>query len=252
MVQEKRYRIGKTMITCTSPCNAKRSIEIWAKSGVNGYVCIANVRSTSFSNKHEDYRQIMNNSLMTTPDGMPLVWMARLWGLKNVERTIGPELFVSMLEDTTSGLRHFLLGDTNETLSAIKGAFPNANIVGVLSPPFCEVDEFDYGSIATIVNESGADVVWVSLRSPKQDYFSSRLLPFLKKGICVNVGAAFRYSIGQVKDPPTLFKKLGLTGFFWRKIDAAKIWWYMCKFATLIIWGADILYSRSIRGESYK
>lgn len=184
---------------------------------------------------------------MTTPDGMPLVWMARLWGLKDVQRTVGPDLFVNMISDKESGLKHFLLGDTEETLDKLKLRFPDSHIVDTYSPPFCAVDEFDYPAIAARVNASKADVIWVSLRSPKQDYFAARLLPYLDKGVCVNVGAAFRFAVGRIKHPPKAIKKLGLTGIFWRKMNPKLLWWYIVHFIIMIGWCVDILFSRMLK-----
>lgn len=241
---ESRYRVGKTYISRTTPTKAKAKIEEWVRIGLKGYICIANVRSVTYSNQHEDYRKIMNSSLMTTPDGMPLVWMARLWGIKDVERTIGPDLFVKMLEDNESGIKHYLLGDTNETLDAIKKKFHNSEIVGTYSPPFCDVKDFDYSVIAKKVNECEADLVWIALRSPKQDYFAAKLIPYLDKCICINVGAAFRFSIGGINHPPSTFSKLGLTGLFWRKKNIKLLFWYIKSLLYICYWSIDIQLSR--------
>ncbi|MBR3855883.1 MAG: WecB/TagA/CpsF family glycosyltransferase [Bacteroidaceae bacterium] len=67
----------------------------------------------------------MHNALMCLPDGMPLVWMARLWGLKDVGRSAGPDLFTTMLQDEKSHIKHFLLGDTDETPKAISEKYKN-------------------------------------------------------------------------------------------------------------------------------
>ena len=131
-----------------------------------------------------------------------------------------------------------------------KYAKDNANIVGSYSPPFCELDEFDYTGIAKMINDSGANIVWLSLRAPKQDFFAVRLLPYLDKKICIGVGAAFRFSLGQIKHPPLIFKKLGLTGIFWRKMNLSKIGWYFHHFALLCKWGSNILISRMC-GKNY-
>ena len=216
-MDDKRYAIGKVNISQLTPSEAKRRVECAAKEGINSYVCIANMRSVVYGNKHSDYAAVLNNSFMTTPDGMPLVWCAHCWGLKNVQRTTGPDLFVTMLKDGDSGIRHFLLGDTDETLDAINKISEYKNIVGSYSPPFCEVHEFDYEGIAERINKSGANVVWVSLRAPKQDFFAKRLLPLLDGKIVIGIGAAFRFAIGKIRHPNAVFQKAGLTGFFWRK-----------------------------------
>lgn len=253
MKDTNKYRIGKVYISATNPNDAKEHITKAATEGINDYICVSNVRTVSLANKSAAYCEVMNKAFMCTPDGMPLVWLARLWGLKDVQRTVGPDLFMQMINDKESGLKHFLLGDTEETLNAMKKKFSDdntTNIVGTFSPPFCELDEYNFEDIAKCINESRANIVWVSLRAPKQDYLAVRLLPYLDKKICIGVGAAFRFSLGQIKHPPKIFKRLGLTGIFWRKMDLSKIGWYFHHFALLCKWGCEILYSRII-GKKY-
>lgn len=243
-----KYRIGKVYISRTTPEKTIANITQAVKEGRNEYVCVSNVRTVAYANKkgNKEYLELMNNAFMCTPDGMPLVWMARLWGLKDVQRTVGPDLFTAMLNDKKSNIKHYLLGDTEETLEKMmeKYATNGANIVGSYSPPFCELDGFDYPGIAKRINDSGADIVWLSLRAPKQDFFAVRLLPHLDKKICIGVGAAFRFSLGQIKHPPKIIKKLGLTGLFWRKVDFKMVTWLFTSSMKLCGWGTDIIFSR--------
>lgn len=250
-----KYRIGKVYISRTTPAKAIADITAAVKEGRNEYICVSNVRTVAYANKkaNKDYRDLMNSAFMCTPDGMPLVWMARLWGLKDVQRTVGPDLFTAMLNDKENGIKHFLLGDTEETLAQMQERYAadGANIVGSYSPPFCELDEFDYPSIAKQINDSGANIVWLSLRAPKQDFFAVRLLPYLDKKICIGVGAAFRFSLGQIKHPPKIFKNLGLTGLFWRKMNLSKIGWYIHHLILLCKWSCGILFSRICGKKHY-
>ena len=212
---------------------------------------MSDVRSIAYANKHSDYGEVINNSTFTFTDGMPLIWLARLWGIKENERTPGPVLFVDLISEKGSGLRHFLLGDTEETLAALKQKYKEANIVQTYSPPFCEVDEFDYAAIAQMINATDANIVWVSLRAPKQDYFSARLAPMLNNGIiCVDVGAAYRFALGQYKMPPVFAQKLGIIGLFWRKFSFSLVKWYIVHLFFLIKWGANIIYCR-MKGQQY-
>lgn len=212
-----RYRIGKTFISITNIQDAQRQITQAVKEGKKGYICVSDPRTVDLASKDTNYRQVMANSMMNTPDGQPTLWAARLWGLKNVERTMGPILFQEMIENPKSGLKHFLLGDTDETLRAIveKAKEKNSLIVGVYSPPFCGLEEYDYAGIAKIIEESGADIVWTAMRAPKQDYLNVNLLPYLDKKICIGVGAAFRFYLGEYKMAPPIIRKLGLMGLYW-------------------------------------
>ena len=164
-----KYRIGKVYISRITPEKAILAITKAVKEGRSEYICVSNVRTVSYANKHEDYCNLMNNAYMCTPDGMPLVWMARLWGLKDVQRTVGPDLFTTMMNDKDSGIKHFLLGDTEETLARMKEKYADngANIAGSYSPPFCELDEFDYEGITAtasalwrIIGRSSTSQVW--------------------------------------------------------------------------------------------
>ena len=216
-MQQDRFRIGKTYINITSPERAKADITKAVKKGGNSYICVSNPRTVIYATRHEDYREVMAHSLMNIPDAEPMPWAARLWGLKEVKRTMGPMLFNDMLMDKESGIRHFLLGDTDETLTKLKEKYKDSNIVGVFSPPFCGLDGYNYEDIAKMINDSGADIIWVSMRAPKQDFFAQRISPLLDHKICIGVGAAFRFSLGEYKMAPPIIKKLGLMGLYWGK-----------------------------------
>ena len=217
MEKDRRFRVGGTYISVTNPEDTKSRITQAVNEGLNGYICVSNPRTVTYATKHEDYRVVMENSLMNLPDAEPMPWAAKLWGLKEVQRTMGPMLFDDMLMDSGNGVKHFLLGDTDETLGKLKDKYREAKIVGVYSPPFCSIDEYDFPSIAQRINDSGADLVWISLRAPKQDFFAVRLQPYLDKKICIGVGAAFRFNLGEYKMAPPIIKKLGLMGLYWGK-----------------------------------
>lgn len=62
-----------------------------------------------------------------------------------------------------------------------------------IEPPFRKVDEFNYPKIAKVIEEDGADIIWVALGAPKQEYFMSKLKPYLNHGVMIAVGAAFKF-----------------------------------------------------------
>lgn len=252
-----RFKIGGTYISRTNLPDAKMRIAQAVKDGVKGYICVSNPRTVTYATKHKDYREVMANSYMNLPDAEPMPWAAKLWGLKDVSRTMGPIVFKEMLSDTESGIDHFLLGDTDETLEKITKKFKdeaNARIAGVFSPPFCGLDEYDYPAIAKMINESGAQIVWVSMRAPKQDFFATKLLPYLNNGImCIGVGAAFRFNLGEYKMAHPIIKKLGLMGLFWgRKSQSwgAFLWGYVCDNVPYLFYLAAIPFKRLI-GKKY-
>ena len=254
--RQDRFRVGKAYLSCTSIADAKCRISQAIEEGLNTYICVSNPRTVTYATNHKDYQEVMERSFMNLPDAEPMKWAARLWGLKDVERTMGPVLFHEMLSDPESGIQHFLLGDTDETLEKItkklKGE-ANANISGSFSPPFCKLDEYDYEGIAKIINDSGASVVWISMRAPKQDFFSTRILPYLDKKVCIGVGAAFRFCLGEYKMAPPIIKKLGLMGLYWGKKNQswpAFIWGYLKDNVPYVFYLAAIPFRR-LFGKKY-
>lgn len=260
MIEEQRkdrFRIGKSYISITTPEDAREKVIQAVKSGRNEYICFSDPRTVDLATKEPQYREVMNNSFMNTPDGQPVMWAARLWGLKDVQRTMAPQFFPDMLTDSRTGLKHFLLGDTDETLEGIckKAAESNALIVGTYSPPFCRLEEYDYAGIAKMINESGADLVWTAMRAPKQDFFNVNLLPHLNKKVCLGVGAAFRFYLGEYKMAPPLVRKLGLMGLYWgRKGQSwpAFIWGYLTDNMPFLWHLAKIPFRRLIGKKYYE
>lgn len=254
MEQDKsRFRVGKVFISRITPTKAVGKIEETIQEARKGYICISTARTVNTANEDAAYREVMANSMLNTTDGMPLVWAARLWGLKDVERTMGPALFDTMLS-SGKPYKHFLIGDTDETLAAVTKRYSEefgAQIVGTVSPPFCDVEDFDYEGYAQQINDSDADIVWVSMTAPKQDFFSAKILPLLKDGIvCIGVGAAFRYNLKTYKEPNKLVQKLGLTSFLLRGTNLKTLRkWFSIGFGItpcLI----DIVFRR-IKGKKY-
>lgn len=248
-----RFRVGKVFISRITPAKAIEKIEEAIQEGRKEYICISTARTVNTANKDVAYQKVMADSMLNTTDGMPLVWAARLWGLNDVERTMGPALFDTML---SSGrlYKHFLIGDTDETLAAVTKRYSDefgAQIVGTVSPPFCDVEDFDYEGYAQLINDSDADIVWVSMTAPKQDFFSAKILPLLKDGVvCIGVGAAFRYNLKTYKEPSKLVQKLGLTSFLLRgaNLKTVKKWFSIGFGITPCL--IDIVFRR-ITGKKY-
>lgn len=51
-------------------------------------------------------------------------------------------------------------------------------------------------SICKMIEDDGADIVWIALGAPKQEFFMSLLKPHLTHGVMIAVGAAFKFFSG--------------------------------------------------------
>ena len=221
------FRIGRVRISITNEDAAIQYIKDAISRKKKGYVCISNMRTVSIANKDDKYQEVMENSLMNTPDGTPLVWCGHWWGVKEVGRACGPHIFSRILREKNTDLKHFFLGDTDETLATLKMKVTEEYgtiVAGVYSPPFLPLEEYDIKGMAKMINESGANIVWTSLRAPKQDFLAAKLAPHMNDGVViVGVGAAFRSEIGQLRQPDGFLQKIGLAGLLFKRKDSS--WW---------------------------
>lgn len=246
---EKFFRIGRVRISITTEDKAIQDIKDFIRQGQKGYVCVSTLRTVVIANKDDDYQEVMEHSLMNTPDGTPLVWCGHWWGVEEVERACGPHIFPRMLKMKDAGLKHFLLGDTEETLALLRKKATEefgTSIAGTYSPPFKPLEEYDIIGMAKMINDSGANIVWTALTAPKQDILNSMITPLLNDGIVmIGVGAAFRSVLGVLKQPDGILQKMGLAGILFKRPEVS--WWktvqwygkhigYLLRYYAIIHW----------------
>src|SRR5665213_1287530 len=114
--------------------------------GNRGYVTVTGVHGVTEAQNDPALKRILNEALLTTPDGMPMVWMGRLQGFRQIRRVYGPDLMLNLCgHSVASGFRHFLYGGNagvaEELADSLKARFPGLKIVGTYCPPFRPLDE---------------------------------------------------------------------------------------------------------------
>lgn len=210
-----RFSIGKFNV---SQVNLSATLDIIKKSidaHRYGYICVSNARVAYQSNHDPDYCAIQNNSLLTVPDGKPLVWIAHNKGYKGVNQVAGNELFHALLgESSKHGYTHYFYGSTPATIARMKKRvskeYPDAKIMGAISPPFQPIEDYNIDALAQEINRLSPTLFWVGLGAPKQERLMALLQPKLKSTICIGVGLVFEYYAGTVKRAPKWARKIGM------------------------------------------
>jgi N-acetylglucosaminyldiphosphoundecaprenol N-acetyl-beta-D-mannosaminyltransferase len=203
-------------------------IENWIYNKKSKYVCICNTHSLVTAYNDSFFNDVLNNAGLCTPDGMPLVWALKLYGYKNQERVDGPNLMLKLCElAPQKNFKIFLYGGKQDTLERLekklKEDFNGINIVGKYSPPFRNLTDDEEREIREMINNSNADLIFVSLGCPKQEIWMYRQKDYIK-GVMIGVGAAFDFIVGDIKRPPVIFQKLGLEWFFRLIAEPKRLW----------------------------
>jgi len=193
------------------------------------YVCVAPVATIVDCQRDREYKKIVNDAYITTPDGMPVVWLGRLQGHKNVARTYGPDLLLAVCGYGQSrGYRHYFYGSRPETCELLerklKEKFPHLNMVGRYSPPFRELTVDEDRQIVDMINQVKPDVLWVGLGSPKQDFWMAKHRDLLNVPIMVGVGAAFDFLSGVMPQAPVWMQRSGIEWLFRLCCEPKRLW----------------------------
>ena len=216
--------IAVTTLEKTGQC-----VRQWISERTKAYLCFAPVSTLVDCQKDEAYRDVVNGAAMANPDGVPVVWVARWKGRKDIQRTCGPDFMVrSLSESAETGHRHFFYGGTEESkdllLKAVQERWPQAVIAGAIAPPFRKVGEIEDQAVVDEINAAQADILWVGLGSPKQDYWMAQHRDRLNVPVICGVGAAFDFIAGIKPLAPGWMRSCGLEWLFRLGCEPKRLW----------------------------
>lgn len=192
-------------------------------------VAVCNVHSVMTARRDAALRAAIADATIATTDGVPLVWVLRLTCRPGQTRVYGPDLMeLALRTGDEHGLTHFLFGTTPETLERLTARIardmPQAEIAGVMAPPFRPFTAEEEDTFVAAVVDSGADIVWVGLGMPRQELFMHRIAGRLPGVALVGVGAAFDFLSGTVEQAPAWVQRAGLEWLFRLSREPRRLW----------------------------
>lgn len=163
-----------------------------------------------------------------TIDGMPLKWMARLLGLRDVHRNTGADLLPAVCGSPLfAGKTIVITGGSDEVLAVaatrLSLANPQTSVVGIPFPYLDGID--DPRSLETIrgITNAQPDVVFLCLGAPKQESWFMEWRDRLPAAVYVGAGAAVDFAAGNVKRAPYWMQVIGLEWFYRLLDDPARL-----------------------------
>lgn len=174
-------------------------------ASVNPEICISAAQNPAL-------REVLSKADLGIPDGIGIVLASRLRGGKIKNRVAGIDLMNALVSHAAkSGEKIFLLGAAEGVAAAaaenLQKKYPGLVIAGThhgYVPPEEEA------RVADKIAASGADIVFVGLGSPRQEFFVSRHGQRTKARVLMVVGGAFDVISGRLKRAPLIYQRLGL------------------------------------------
>ncbi len=195
-----------------------------------GYICVTGVHGVVEAQNEEAFRRTLNQSLLCTPDGMPLVWIGRhYYRKKEMGRVYGPDLMWAIFEATEgTGATHFFYGGKEGVADLLKAKlqkrFPKSRIVGTYCPPFRPLNDEEERDFIGQVSLQRPDIIWVGLSTPKQERFMAEYLGKVDTKIMLGVGAAFDIHAGLVKKAPDWIQGIGMEWLYRLSQEPKRLW----------------------------
>jgi len=190
-------------------------IDSFIAEGSFHQIATANIDYLVQATKDPEHRHTLCMCDLVVADGMPIVWISRLFGAPLKERVTGADL-VPRLARLSSEKKYgiFLLGAQAKVSEGaalrLKSIYPGVRIVGRLSPPVLPIDEFDDDAIIREIEQANPHILLVAFGSPKQEKWINRNRHRLRVPVCIGVGGSLDFLAGAVPRAPRWMQQSGL------------------------------------------
>jgi N-acetylglucosaminyldiphosphoundecaprenol N-acetyl-beta-D-mannosaminyltransferase len=157
-------------------------------------------------------RKTVRRCEVISADGIGFVWASRFLGMPLPERVTGIELMDRLLQVASErGLKPYFLGAKEEVVVAAVEHYqqkhPELCFAGYRNGYFKPEEE---AGIADAIRDSGADMLFVAISSPKKEQFLGGWRDRMQVPYCMGVGGSFDVIAGKVDRAPDWMQRYGL------------------------------------------
>ena len=204
-------------------------IEAAAASRIPLFISAPNLNYLISLQSDPDFRESLLQSDLCPPDGMPIVWIARLFGAPIKSRIAGSDIFDALKDqhDCANPLKVFLFGGPEgvaaEACRTLNTQPSGLSCVGSYYPGFGSVEEMSRDDIIRTVNSSNADFLVVALGGKKGQAWLQRNQHRLQIPVRAHLGAVVNFQAGTLRRAPPMMRKLGLE-WLWRIKEEPYLW----------------------------
>lgn len=155
---------------------------------------------------------LVNRADLVTPDGVGIVWACGVAGSPVPERVTGIDLMLRLVKlAASSGWRIFLLGAApgvaGEAAKKLVQANPGLIVAGTHHGYFKDEESH---TVAGLVREARADLLFVALGAPRQEEWIDAYLENTGAGAAMGVGGSFDVISGKVQRAPAWVRRMRL------------------------------------------
>ncbi len=189
-------------------------IESGRRTGRVHQIATVNVDFIVNASRDPALRAIMQRTDLAIPDGMGVVWGARLVGTPIRQRSAGADLVPALARGAArSGWRICLFGGApgvaERAAVVLAGGAPGVDIVVVPAPQVSADGSMDV-AVLDELRAARADIVGVALGNPKQERWIARHGAAVGAPVAIGIGGTLDFLTGTTTRAPGWMQRAGL------------------------------------------
>lgn len=182
----------------------------------------------------DSFRQLLNGAAMVLPDGVGVLLGAKILGTPLKEKVSGVDFAARLLPILAQeGKKLYLLGSkpgvAELAAQNLLAQCPGLQICGMADGYFKEE-----GPVVDAINQSGADVLFVCLGSPKQERFMEAHVQDLQVSLMIGLGGSLDAYAGTFKRAPAWVSRIGME-WFYRLCKEPRRWKRMMRLPKFVV-----------------
>ncbi|GAB4278777.1 MAG: hypothetical protein Kow0029_22320 [Candidatus Rifleibacteriota bacterium] len=168
--------------------------------------------------KDKRFKNVISRAELVIPDGAGIVWASDFLGTPLPARVPGVALVVDLCRMCArENLKVFFLGGkpgiAKKAADKILKKYPQLQIAGIRDGYF-RPESSEEDDLIKEINESKADILFVALGVPRQEWFISRMRPAIRKCVAIGVGGSFDVISETLPRAPEWMQRFGLEWLF--------------------------------------
>ena len=193
---------------------AVECVEQTIRSRRKSFWAVINPQKVYRATHDEKLFGILNSADVGICDGVGVAIASKVLHNRFLPRCTGCDLFFRLLAvSARKAWRVFLLGASPESnegaCRSLRKKYPGVQIVGRQHGYF-----EDSSKVVEQVNASKAELLFVAMGSPKQEYWISEHREGIDAPFCMGVGGSFDVASGTTKRAPKIFQRTGTEFLF--------------------------------------
>lgn len=241
--QSRTVDILGVAIDCIDFAAMLTQISVWVDEANAGgspahcrQICTVNPEFIIEAQRNPDFAAALSRADLRAPDGVGVLWAARVNSVRLRERVTGSDGIYRICERAaTGGWRVFFLGAApgvaEQTAAALQARNAELDVAGTHSGSPAATD---WAEIHRRLDAAQPDILFVAFGHPKQDIWIDAHRAELPTTVAIGVGGAFDFVAGVTVRAPGWIQRLGLE-WFYRLIREPWRWRRMSRLPVFVV-----------------